>query len=82
VYARYARRLARTVQWEVITQTIASDYGAYADKLAAAGDPVLASLPQHELRAGLDALRSHARAGDSQSIVEPIDLFVFRYATA
>ena len=68
----------RTVQWEVITQTIASGYGAYADKLAAGGDSVLASLPQHELRAGLDALRSHTVAGDSQSIIEPIDLFVFR----
>ena len=39
---------------------------------------MLASLPQHELRTGLDALRSHAVAEDSRSICEPIDLFVFR----
>ena len=71
-----------TVQWEVITQTIASGYGAYADKLAAGGDSVLASLPERERRAGLDALRLHAIAGDNESIVEPIDLFVFQKATA
>jgi hypothetical protein len=57
---------------------IASDYASYADKFSAGGDSVLASLTPHELRTGLDALRSHALSGDSQSIIEPIDLFVFR----
>jgi ubiquinone/menaquinone biosynthesis C-methylase UbiE len=72
----------RVVHWEVITQTVALDYWSYADKLSAGGDSVLASLTPQDLRTGLDAVRSHAGTGDTQPIIEPIDLFVFRYGTA
>jgi ubiquinone/menaquinone biosynthesis C-methylase UbiE len=63
--------------FEVIRQTIAPSWTAYADKLSAKGDSVLASLSHQEFETGLAALRRHGVKAVSQSIVEPIDLFVF-----
>jgi hypothetical protein len=63
---------------EVITQTIASGWAAYAEKLAAGGDSVLARLSREELEGGLEALRNRAIEEEGQSIIEPIDLFVFQ----
>jgi len=63
---------------EMITQTVASGWAAYAVKLSAGGDSVLARLSRQELEAGLAALRSHGTDVDDQTVVEPIDLFVFR----
>jgi ubiquinone/menaquinone biosynthesis C-methylase UbiE len=63
--------------FEVIRQTIAPSWTAYADKLSAKGDSVLASLSHQEFESGLAALRRHGVKAVSQSIVEPIDLFVF-----
>ncbi len=67
-----------TVAVEVVTQEIAQSHAAYADKLAAGADSVLASLSQSEFAAGMQALRSHAARVDDQSVFEPIDVFVFR----
>ena len=68
----------RTVTFEVVTQEIAPSHAAYAKKLAAGADSVLASLSQSEFAAGMQALRSHATHIDDQAVFEPIDVFVFR----
>jgi hypothetical protein len=65
--------------WEVITQVIAPSWKAYADKLSAGGDSILARLSREELESGLAAIRRHGAEGVPEAIVEPIDLFVFRY---
>lgn len=78
--AREKRRGAgfRTVASEIVTQTIAPDWAAFAEKLAAGGDSVLARLSLQDFEAGLAALRSHAATVDGHPIIEPVDLFVFR----
>jgi ubiquinone/menaquinone biosynthesis C-methylase UbiE len=68
----------RTVAEEVVTQEIAPNYAAYAEKLAAGADSVLASLSESEFAAGMQALRSHATRVDDRPVFEPIDVFVFR----
>jgi SAM-dependent methyltransferase len=67
----------RLIASEVITQTIASSWNAYADKLALGGDSVLARLSRQEFDSGLAALRRHGALAVEQNISEPIDLFVF-----
>lgn len=66
----------RLVTSEVITQTIAPTWEAYAEKVAAGGDSVIARLDQRELETGLARLRAHA-AATHDAVVEPIDLLVF-----
>jgi ubiquinone/menaquinone biosynthesis C-methylase UbiE len=63
---------------DLVTQEIAPSYAAYAEKLAAGADSVLASLSRRDFDRGMDALRHHAARGDDQAVSEPIDLFVFR----
>jgi len=63
---------------DLVTQEIAPNYEAYAEKLAAGADSVLARLSQSEFEAGMSALRLHAARMDSQAVFEPIDVFVFR----
>jgi ubiquinone/menaquinone biosynthesis C-methylase UbiE len=67
----------RHVASELITQTIAPTWQAYAEKLAAGGDSVLARVSAAELEAGLDRVRRHATEVDPQPVTEPIDLLVF-----
>jgi ubiquinone/menaquinone biosynthesis C-methylase UbiE len=67
-----------TFAMELVVQQIAPTYGAYADKLAAGGDSILASLNTRDLEQGLNALRQHAALVDPQPVIEPIDVFVFR----
>jgi ubiquinone/menaquinone biosynthesis C-methylase UbiE len=69
-----------TVVSEVVTQQIATSFERYAEKLAAGGDSVLASLSQSDFETGMEALRAHAVQVDSQPVFEPIDVFVFRKA--
>jgi ubiquinone/menaquinone biosynthesis C-methylase UbiE len=57
-----------------VTQQIASDYGAYADKLALKADSILVRLDDDEFDAGVAALRREKRPGP---IIEPIDFVVF-----
>jgi ubiquinone/menaquinone biosynthesis C-methylase UbiE len=58
-----------------ITQQIATDYSAYADKLALKADSILVSLADEEFEAGIAALRREKPAGP---ITEPIDFVVFQ----
>ena len=51
---------------------------AYAEKLSAGADSVLASLSPEDFAAGMQALRSHAASIDDQAVFEPIDVFIFR----
>jgi ubiquinone/menaquinone biosynthesis C-methylase UbiE len=67
-----------TVGAELVVQQIAPTFAAYADKLSAGGDSVLASLNPHDLEEGLSALRRHAALIDPKPVTEPIDVFVFR----
>ena len=67
----------KTISCEVVTQQIASDYSAYADKLAVKADSILASLSDEDFEAGLNALRSHAAATPPKRVTEPIDFIVF-----
>ena len=65
---------------ELIVQTIAPNWGAYANKLAAGGDSVLATLTPEEFETGLAALRRYEANASAQAIVEPIDLLIFELA--
>jgi ubiquinone/menaquinone biosynthesis C-methylase UbiE len=66
------------VTLELVTQEIAPGYAAYAEKLAAGADSVLASLSQRDFDAGMKALRDHALPTPGEAVFEPIDVFVFR----
>jgi hypothetical protein len=68
----------RCVESQIVTQTIAPDWAAYADKLSAGGDSVLARLSEGELGRGIDAIRSYGNGRGQQPIVEPIDVLFFR----
>jgi ubiquinone/menaquinone biosynthesis C-methylase UbiE len=63
----------------IVTQAIAPDWRAYADKLATGSDSVLARLTAGELARGVAAVRIHGGPGP---IVEPIDVLVFRTSSA
>jgi ubiquinone/menaquinone biosynthesis C-methylase UbiE len=65
----------RCLASHVVTQVIAPDWRAYADKLAAGSDSVLARLADDELAAGIEVIRNHSGSGP---IVEPIDVLFFR----
>jgi ubiquinone/menaquinone biosynthesis C-methylase UbiE len=67
----------RTVTEELVTQEIAPSYAAYAEKLAAGADSVLARLTPSDFDAGIVALLAHAAESDTQAVFEPIDVFVF-----
>lgn len=67
----------RHVSSELVTQTIAPTWEAYAEKLAAGGDSMLARLNESELEAGLERVRRHAAEVDPEPVTEPIDLLVF-----
>ena len=67
-----------TVCLELVTQEISPSYAAYAEKLAAGADSVLARLNPSDFDAGLKSLRAHAAQSDPKAVFEPIDVFVFR----
>jgi ubiquinone/menaquinone biosynthesis C-methylase UbiE len=68
----------RVAAVDLVTQQIAPSLERYADKLSAGADSVLASLSDSDFEAGMKALRAQAAQVDSQSVCEPIDVFVFR----
>jgi len=68
----------RMVTLEVVTQEIAPSYAAYAEKLSAGADSVLASLSPRDFDAGMRAFRAHAAHSNGEAVFEPIDVFVFR----
>jgi hypothetical protein len=67
----------QTLSCDVITQQIAADYFAYADKLATRADSILASLDDNDFDAGLRALRAEAARVPARAVTEPIDFLVF-----
>src|SRR5262245_33145846 len=67
----------QTLSCEVVTQEVAADYYAYADKLSVKADSILASLDDHEFEAGLKALLSEAVTAPANPVTEPIDFIVF-----
>ena len=77
VLALFAAADLDPVSHQIVLQTIAPDWMAYADKLAAGGDSVLAQLSQREFEAGLAAVRRYAETEGRQPVVEPIDVFAF-----
>ena len=68
----------RCVESQIVTQTIAPSWSAYADKLSAGGDSVLARLAEEELVSGLEAVRRYGDGPGGRPIVEPIDVLFFR----
>jgi ubiquinone/menaquinone biosynthesis C-methylase UbiE len=67
----------RMIAFEVVIQEVAHSYAAYAEKLSAGADSVLARLSSRDFEAGMMALRAHA-AQSEEAVFEPIDVFVFR----
>ena len=67
-----------TVTSEVVIQEIAPSYAAYAGKLSAGADSVLARLSRSDFEAGIEAMRTQAARVGEQAVCEPIDVFVFR----
>jgi ubiquinone/menaquinone biosynthesis C-methylase UbiE len=67
-----------TLATAVVVQQLAPTYQAYADKLAAGGDSILASVPSSVLVSGLEAIRRYGRRVDPIPVTEPIDVLVFR----
>jgi ubiquinone/menaquinone biosynthesis C-methylase UbiE len=63
---------------DLIAQTIAPGWEAYADKLEANADSVLARLDRYDFENGISAVREHAIRAPDEDIVELIDLFVLR----
>ena len=57
-----------------VTQRVAADYAAYADKIALRADSILVSLGDREFDAGVARIRAEKAPGP---IVEPIDFVVF-----
>lgn len=67
------------VSHEVVQSEVAPGWAQYAAKLSHRADSVLASIPDEEFRAGLDAVNKHATMlEDEGRVIEPIDFFVFR----
>lgn len=67
----------RTIRSGILVQQIASTYAAYADRIAAGGDSILAELDPILFEAGLKALRTYAMRIDPKAVTEPIDYFAF-----
>jgi len=77
IQSTFAAANFQLVASRIVEQTIAPDWMAYADKLAAGGDSVLARLSREDFDTGLEAVRRHAVAVGRQPVIEPIDLLVF-----
>ena len=67
---------------QVVKQTVAPSWEAYADKLAAGADSVLSRVSSEELSSGLDAVRRHDPGPRGRAVIEPIDVFFFRVKSA
>jgi ubiquinone/menaquinone biosynthesis C-methylase UbiE len=61
----------------ILVQQVAANLTEYADKIAAGGDSVLASLSGEDFAQGLSALRAAAASVAPTPVVEPIDIAVF-----
>jgi len=63
---------------DIVTQQIAPDVAAYAEKLSAGADSVLAQLSEADFNSGIAAMRAHSALVGDKPVCEPIDVFVFR----
>jgi ubiquinone/menaquinone biosynthesis C-methylase UbiE len=68
----------QTASVEIVEQTISHSWHAYADKLDANADSVLARLQRDDFAAGIAAVRRHAASATNHNVIEPIDVLVFR----
>jgi ubiquinone/menaquinone biosynthesis C-methylase UbiE len=68
----------RCLESHIVTQTLAPNWLAYADKLSAGGDSVLARVADDELAGGLEAIRRYGDGPGRRPVVEPIDVLFFR----
>jgi len=66
----------RAVTHSAVLQEIAPSHAAYAEKLAAGADSVLAQLSPRDFETGMRALKDYAAQSD-EAVAEPIDVFVF-----
>lgn len=66
---------------EVVSNEVAANWSAYADKTAWRADSILAQLTDVEFAEGMAALRRYAggRPAD-EPVIEPVDFFAFRRA--
>lgn len=71
----------RALAHEVVVQEVAPDLAAYADRLAAGADSILAALCPRALEAGLAAIRARAAGPRAGPVTEPIDVLAFRAPT-
>ena len=68
-----------TTVHEIVVQQVAPNWSVCAEKVAYRADSILARLPDADFRAGVTALRAHAKqAAPNEPVIENIDLFVFR----
>ena len=68
----------QTVFSGIVTQQVAPNYAAYAEKLACGADSILMSLDRGDFDAGMEALHAYAAGeGADQAVTEPIDFLVF-----
>jgi ubiquinone/menaquinone biosynthesis C-methylase UbiE len=63
---------------DLVAQEIAPNYAAYAEKLSAGADSVLARLNPGDFEAGLEAMRSYTVRNANQPVCEIIDVLTFR----
>ena len=76
VRATFATAGLEVTDWKLVAQTIAPDWTAYAEKLAAGGDSILARLSREDFEEGLAAIRRYGVAEGREPVVERVDLFV------
>lgn len=61
---------------QLVRSEVASNWDAYAEKLAFRADSILAQLADQEFEAGLAALREHAATAPQEPVIELVDFFV------
>jgi ubiquinone/menaquinone biosynthesis C-methylase UbiE len=63
---------------QLVRSEVASNWDAYAEKLASRADSILAQLSDQEFEIGLAALREHAATVPQEPVIELVDFFVLR----
>ena len=76
--ATFERAGLRMSSSQIIRQTIAPNWNAYAEKLEANGDSVLAKLSKHDFDEGIAAVKRYAETDGNKPVVEPIDVLIFQ----
>jgi len=66
------------ISHELVHSEVASNWDAYAEKIAVRADSILAQLADQEFEVGLAALREHAATTAQEPVIELVDFFVFR----